>query len=138
MKSSTFYICLLFSVVFVSCGSGDEAPSNILQPSQMSNVLWDIMRSQTLAYEVARKDSSVNEAAETKALSQKVFKIHKIDSAYFNKSYNWYVQHPAVLKVIFDSMYAQKEREVNLKLERENMPDTLRKPGFFEKNWYNE
>lgn len=100
--------------------------------------MWDIMRSQTLAYETARKDSTINEAIETKVLSQKVFNIYKIDSVYFNKSYNWYVQHPAILKTIFDSMYVQKERENNLKLERKNMLDTLRNPGFFKKKWYNE
>ena len=130
-------IYIMFSLVFVSCGSDTEVPSNILQPPEMSNILWDVMRSQALAYEIARKDSSVREAIEVKVLSQKIFKIYKIDSAYFNKSYNWYIQHPTILKVIFDSMYVQKERENNLKLERKmerertlkptkkNMPDSL-------------
>lgn len=125
-------------LVLISCSSDTKVPSGILQPVKMSNVLWDVMRSQVLAYETARKDTSTSEAIEVKALSKKIFQIYKIDSAHFNKSYNWYVQHPAVLKIIFDSMYVQKERENTLKLERENMPDTLRKPGFFEKKWYNE
>lgn len=117
------YIILFFALV--SCNPDSQVPSNIIQPQEMSNILWDIMRSQTLAYETARKDSLVSEAIETKALSQKIFNIYKIDSAYFNKSYNWYVQHPAILKTIFDSMYVQKERENNLKLERRNRPDSL-------------
>ncbi|MEO9004988.1 MAG: DUF4296 domain-containing protein [Ginsengibacter sp.] len=131
-------IYIIFFSCLVSCNPNSEAPSNILQPPEMSNILWDIMRSQTLAYEIARKDSTVNEAIETKALSQKVFSIYKIDSAYFNKSYNWYVRHPAILKTIFDSMYVQKESENNLKLDRKNMLDTLSDPGFFKKKWYNE
>jgi len=131
-------IFIIFFFGIVSCTGDNQAPSDLIQPQEMSNILWDIMRSQTLAYETARKDSSVNEAVETKALSQKIFAIYKIDSAYFNKSYNWYVQHPAILKTIFDSMYVQKERENNLNLERKNMPDTLKSPGFFEKKWYNE
>lgn len=109
---------IMFWLVFVSCGSDTKVPSDILQPAEMSNVLWDIMRSQTLGYEIARKDSSVREATEVKALSQKVFKIYKIDSTYFNKSYNWYIQHPSILKIIFDSMFVQKERENNLKIEK--------------------
>jgi hypothetical protein len=118
----------MFFLVFVSCGSDTKVPSDILQPAEMSNILWDIMRSQALGYEIARKDSSVREAIEVKALSQKVFKIYKIDSAYFNKSYNWYIQHPTILKVIFDSMYVQKERENNLKLEKKMEIERKLKP----------
>ncbi len=121
-------IYIMFFLVFVSCGSDAKVPSDILQPAEMSNILWDIMRSQALGYEIARKDSSVREAIEVKALSQKVFKIYKIDSAYFNKSYNWYIQHPTILKVIFDSMYVQKERENNLKLEKKMEIERKLKP----------
>ena len=121
-------IYIMFFLVFVSCGSDTKVPSDILQPAEMSNILWDIMRSQALGYEIARKDSSVREAIEVKALSQKVFKIYKIDSAYFNKSYNWYIQHPTILKVIFDSMYVQKERENNLKLEKKMEIERKLKP----------
>jgi hypothetical protein len=121
-------IYIMFWLVFVSCGSDTKVPSDILQPAEMSNILWDIMRSQTLGYEIARKDSSVREAIEVKALSQKVFKIYKIDSTYFNKSYNWYIQHPTILKVIFDSMYVQKERENNLKLEKKMEIERKLKP----------
>ena len=121
-------IYIMFWLVFVSCGSDTKIPSDILQPAEMSNILWDIMRSQTLGYEIARKDSSVREAIEVKALSQKVFKIYRIDSTYFNKSYNWYIQHPTILKVIFDSMYVQKERENNLKLEKKMEIERKLKP----------
>lgn len=126
MSRTIMYI--MFWLVFVSCGSDTKVPSDILQPAEMSNVLWDIMRSQTLGYEIARKDSSVREATEVKALSQKVFKIYKIDSTYFNKSYNWYIQHPSILKIIFDSMYVQKERENNLKIEKKMEIERKLKP----------
>ena len=126
MSRTIIYIMLW--LVFVSCGSDTKVPSDILQPDEMSNILWDIMRSQTLGYKIARKDSSVHEAIEVKALSQKVFKIYKIDSTYFNKSYNWYIQHPTILKVIFDSMYVQKERENNLKLEKKMEIERKLKP----------
>lgn len=123
MIKRVFYI--IFSAVFISCSSDPEIPPDILQPKEMANVLWDVMQSQNLAYETARKDSTVSEAVETKILSQKIFNIHKIDSASFNRSYNWYVAHPAILKVIFDSLYAQKERANVLNLEKKNRPDSL-------------
>lgn len=92
----------------------------------MKNILWDVMRAQTLATEISRKDSTVNPAVETKTLSQKVFQIHKTDSANFNKSYNWYVKHPDVLKLIFDSLYIQKERENSLIIKKKHEQHPLK------------
>ena len=84
----------------------------------MGNIMWDIMRAQSLASEMALKDSTLDVAFQTKLLSQKVFEIHKIDSTQFNKSYTWYVKHPDVLNRIFDSVYAQKQKLNNLELKR--------------------
>jgi hypothetical protein len=119
------FICFIFSAIIISCNSGNKTPSNIIQPEEMQSILWDVMRAQTLANEIAVKDSSVNAAVETKYLSQKIFQIHKIDSSDFNKSYNWYVKHPDALKLIFDSLYAQKERENSLRLKKKNGPHPL-------------
>lgn len=84
----------------------------------MQSILWDVMRSQTLANEMSFRDSTMNIAIQTKELTKKTFEIHKTDSAHFNESYNWYVRHPLKLKVIFDSLYAQKQRENILQLKR--------------------
>ena len=122
MKS---FICLIFSVIIISCNSENKPPSDIIQPKEMQSILWDVMRAQTLANQIAIKDSSVNAAVETKSLSQKIFQIHKTDSSHFNKSYNWYVKHPDALKLIFDSLYAQKERENTLRFKEKNGPHPL-------------
>jgi len=114
------FIYIIFSVVLFSCYSKDKVPSDVIQPKKMKSVLWDIMRAQTLANEIARKDSTINAASETKILSQKVFKIHQTDSVNFNKSYNWYVKHPDVLKIIFDSLYVQKQRENDTLVRKRN------------------
>jgi len=84
----------------------------------MKSVLWDVMRAQSLAREIALKDSTVDLAIKTKSLTQKVFEIHKIDSAQFIESYNWYMKHPTHLKLIFDSMYVQKERENSIQSKK--------------------
>jgi hypothetical protein len=112
-------------MMLFSCGKSNKPPSSLIQPKEMQSILWDVMRAETLATEIARKDSSVDAAIETKSLSQKVFSIHKTDSAMFNKSYNWYVKHPDVLKIIFDSLYIQKERENHLHLKKKNVADSL-------------
>lgn len=112
------FIYFIFSVVLFSCYTKDKPPSNIIQPKEMKSILWDVIRAQSLAGEIARRDTSVNFTFETKALSQKVFDIHKTDSTHFNQSYNWYIRHPVALKLIFDSLYVQKQRENNLRFKK--------------------
>ncbi len=77
----------------------------------MSEILWDIIRAQALANEVARKDSSINVEFQTKVFTQKVFEIHHVTSSSFDKSYDWYSGHPDILRLMFDSLYTQKQRE---------------------------
>ncbi|SRR6185312_921379 len=119
------FLYLIFLMMLFSCGKSNKPPSSLIQPKEMQSILWDVMRAETLASQIGHRDSSVDVAIETKVLSQKVFNIHETDSASFNKSYNWYVKHPDVLKIIFDSLYIQKERENNLRSRKKNMPDSL-------------
>ncbi len=119
------FFYLIFLTMFFSCGKSKIPPSTVIQPKEMQSILWDVMRAETLASEIGHKDSSVDVAIETKALSQKVFVIHKTDSASFNKSYNWYLKHPDVLKIIFDSLYIQKERENNLESRKKHVPVSM-------------
>jgi hypothetical protein len=119
------FFYLIFLTMCFSCGKSKSPPSTVIQPKEMQSILWDVMRAETLASEIGHKDSSLDVAIETKALSQKVFVIHKTDSATFNKSYNWYLKHPDVLKIIFDSLYIQKERENNLESRKKHVPATM-------------
>ncbi len=105
-----FVTCCLL----LSCSGKNDTPQGIIKPKEMSGIMWDVLRAQNFAAEIARKDSSINVAAQTKVLTQKVFEIHKINASLFDKSYNWYTSHPDMLETIFDSLYTQKERENDL------------------------
>ncbi len=76
-------LLIIFSFLW-SCSGKNKVPAEIIQPDEMQNILWDVMRAQALSTEIARKDSSINEIAETKVLTQKVFEIHNITSTSFN------------------------------------------------------
>lgn len=110
-------IYFILSLFLCSCYTADKPPADVIKTDEMKNILWDVMSAQALASELSLKDSSVNQAVQTKILSRQVFDIHHTDSATFNKSYNWYVKHPDILKLIFDSLYAQKQRESVTKLK---------------------
>ena len=110
-------ICMLFS-----CSGKNKIPSGIIPSKEMSAIMWDILSAQSLANEIARKDSSLNVDAETKTLTQKVFEIHKITPSSFDKSYDWYSSHPNILRLMFDSLYSQKQRENDLLLREKYSP----------------
>ena len=124
-----FFYSILIFLIF-SCSSKNKVPSHIIQPADMKSILWDVMSAQSLATALQRQDSSINAVAETKVLTQKIFEIHKITAVDFNESYTWYVRHPEAIKVIFDSLYAQKQRENTLRLQPVNLKDTLHKKTF--------
>lgn len=120
MRNPLIYIFV--SVLLFSCYSADNIPETVIKPKEMKSILWDVMRAQTLAQETSFKDTTVTIAEKTNLLSKKIFKIHHTDSTHFVESYNWYVKHPAVLKVIFDSLYIQKQRESETSLnKKENL-----------------
>ena len=103
--------------ILFSCSGKNKVPAEIIHPKEMQNILWDVMRAQALSGEMARKDSTINEIAETKRLTQKVFEIHNITSSAFDQSYSWYTSHPEMLRIIFDSMNIQNQRRNDLRMK---------------------
>ncbi|MEP6951764.1 MAG: DUF4296 domain-containing protein [Ginsengibacter sp.] len=98
-----------------SCSGKNKIPAEIIQQKEMQDILWDVIRAQAFSAEIAHKDSSVSEVAETKMLTQKVFEIHHITSSAFEQSYSWYTSHPEIMRIIFDSMNIQNQRQNDLK-----------------------
>jgi hypothetical protein len=112
------FFFLIIPVIIVSCYSVEKKPADIIKPDKMKEILWDVMRAQTLAQETSLKDSGISLPVEINQLSKEIFKMHKVDSSRFVKSYNWYVKHPEALKVIFDSLYNQKQKDSEKELKR--------------------
>lgn len=108
--------------MLISCLGKNKVPSGIIKPKEMQNILWDVIRAQALSVEIAHKDSTINEVTETKALSQKIFEIHNIKSADFDRSYTWYTNHPNMMLTIFDSLNNQIQRQNELKMKERSKP----------------
>ena len=109
---------IIIPVIIASCYSVEKRPATVIKPEKMKGILWDVMRAQTLAQETSLKDSGISMTVEINLLSKKIFKMHNTDSSHFVESYNWYVKHPEALKVIFDSLYNQKQKESEKELKR--------------------
>jgi hypothetical protein len=121
MKNFLFLVACCGLVI--SCSNKNKVPSEIIQPKQMQKILWDILRAEALSSEYARRDSTINEVAELKILTGKVFQIHKITSSTFDESYKWYTGHQDVLKVLFDSLNSQAQRENKIETKEKPKPE---------------
>ncbi len=111
-----FFFCLMFFIL-LACSGKNKIPSGIIQSKEMQNILWDVIRAQALSGEKAHKDSTINEEAETNMLIKEVFEIHKITSSDFDQSYLWYISHPEMMRIIFDSMNIQNQRQNDMRFK---------------------
>src|SRR5688572_21202142 len=110
---------LFLSVVFIiSCTKRTYVPSEIIKPGEMQNIFWDIIRGDILAQEIINRDSTKNLKTESLAITEKIFSIHKINRAKFEKSIAFYEKHPGLVKIIFDSLNAVQTRKNSKDIER--------------------
>ena len=84
----------------------------------MQVVMWDIIEADVFTDRFIKKDSSKNAAAENMQLKNKIFALHKITREEYNKSYDYYITHSDLMKVILDSMSDKAERDKMKMLER--------------------
>ena len=114
-------IAVLAFLIF-SCNGSNYVPKDIIQPGQMQNILWDMIRGDILAQEMAKRDSTQTIKSESFAITEKIFVIHHTDRAAFKKSLAFYEQHPALIKTIFDSLNAIQTRKSTLESEKKLKP----------------
>lgn len=106
----TAAILFFVSLFFTGCKSDLSVPADVIRPTQMQDVLWDVIRGDLLAQELIKHDSTKTLKEESRAISEKVFLLHNISREKFEKSMTFYEKHPAMMKVIFDSLHAIKTR----------------------------
>lgn len=94
----------VFIIVFiVACSEG--RPSDVLPQEKMREVMWDMMKAgEFMEAYILNRDTSIDKAAEAMAWNNKVYELHNITRAQFEKSYAYYKDHPAMMKQILDTL----------------------------------
>ena len=101
----TGLLTIFFSLLIVSCKSKHAIPAGILSQKKMQAVLWDMMRAdQFLANYVLNRDTSLNKKTESIKRYQQILEINQVSKEKFQHSFLFYKSHPALLKVIMDSI----------------------------------
>jgi len=129
-----FAIFILAVMLMMSCGSKNKLPSDILPREKMQAVLWDIMRAdQFVSDYLVSKNPGINKNAETFKYYQQIFSLHKITEEQFKHSFDYYRDHPDLLKQVMDSINVSKTDSVKRPVTTDTVVhhtagDSLKKP----------
>src|SRR5579863_5274611 len=98
-------VCILAGV---GCTDKDKVPNGILPRDKMQEVMWDMTQADQYAALYVAKDSLHSDRkAETMRLYEEVFRLHQVTREEFKKSYQYYLDHPELSQLLFDSVIAQ-------------------------------
>ena len=109
MRDVLFILAL---IILVACSGRDKLPSNILDQPKMTSVISDMLIADAIANERKTKDSIINLNSLSAYYYQGVFAMHRITKDDFFRSYNYYLNHPDLLKVVLDSAYMNTSKKV--------------------------
>jgi hypothetical protein len=98
--------CLL---ILVSCNQQKKQQTDIIAPEKMKLVFWDYLRANEYAFEILKKDKSLNDTLVNIQLQNLIFNHYKISRTTFYRSYSYYTKNSNLLVPILDSMIAKHE-----------------------------
>jgi hypothetical protein len=118
---------VIILLVIASCADKEKFPEEIIPPEKMEHVLWDMITAgEFYNSQIARLDSSYNKDSAMLDTYARVFQIHKIKREDFDRSYDWYKQHPDEMSVILDSLSKRSSPDF-IKREKQPLKDSIRK-----------
>jgi Domain of unknown function (DUF4296) len=101
--------CLLtfFCLIIVGCSDKNSVPSGILPVDKMYPILWDMIEADQYAVLLAKDSAHIDMKLEHLRLYEQVLQSYDVSRAKFEKSYNYYKEHPEINQILFDSLAAQ-------------------------------
>src|SRR5690242_17640419 len=103
------FICL-FIVSLYACG-GRSSPNGVLKKEKMEMVMWDMLQADDFVREyMVNRDSTLDDTAEYINMYERVFRMHGTTREEFDRSFDYYREHPALMKEVMDSMYNKFQR----------------------------
>jgi hypothetical protein len=99
------YLLFFISLTIAACSDDKKIPKNILPKQKMQDVLWDMISAgEYLNGYVITLQDSVDKSLESAKKYGQVLQFHHITQEQFEKSYQYYRDHPVLMKVILDSL----------------------------------
>ncbi|MBX5439068.1 MAG: DUF4296 domain-containing protein [Thermoflavifilum sp.] len=115
MKICFSYQTLLLSCVLTSaavlagCKHHERVPRSYIQPKEMKEILLDMQAAQAFVDNMPY-DSLHSREEKLKYYYQQILALYHLDHQQFMKSYEYYVMHPVIMKMVYDSLLADVKR----------------------------
>ncbi len=107
-----------------------DKPRGVLPEEKMQAVLWDLaMAGEYINGYVYYKEPSANRAVLNNELLKEIYKVHDITKAQFDKSLDYYKQHPKTLISMLDSIVAKHGNAPAVDSVIENLPSSISTPS---------
>ena len=104
---------LLIATLFSSCQSS-TIPSDIIPKEKMQAIIWQLMQSDEYVNALVARDTTKKSSTERMKRYQEIFDLNKTSPDEFKKSYRFYIEHPDITKVMFDSISTKATRDRTL------------------------
>jgi hypothetical protein len=93
------------AVLYAGCSKKEKLPADLLPQKQMKAILWDLMRADKfLSDYVLTRDTSIDPVKKRLGYYNRIFSLHKISRDKFQESFSYYQSHPALFKMVMDSI----------------------------------
>lgn len=101
---------VLLTALLVAC-TDSPVPSGIIPPQKMETIIWQLMQSDEYANSRITRDSIKISSTEKMRLYNKVFDLNGTSLEAFKKIYKYYMEHPGITRLVFDSIAARAGRQ---------------------------
>ena len=107
MRNRIAGLLAVFCWVFAGCSDNTSVPYGILSVDKMYPIMWDMIEADQYAALLAKDSAHVDAKLERLRLYEQVFRLHDISREKFQKSYNYYKEHPEITQILYDSLEKQ-------------------------------
>lgn len=94
-----------------ACANNDTIPGDIIPRQKMETIIWQLIQSDEYANILANHDTLRKASTEKMKVYQQVFDLNRTSLVEFKKSYSFYMEHPNISKVMFDSISVKANRQ---------------------------
>lgn len=102
---------VLLMALLTGCANSDKVPADIIPSAKMETIIWQLMQSDEYVNRQLTKDSLKKPSVEKMKIYQEVFSLNGTSFNEFRKSYRYYMSHPDIAKVMFDSISVKANRQ---------------------------
>jgi len=105
-----YILSIIFCAFLFACGHRENIPPGILPPEKMTNLIFDLSRVDDYATRFLVSKSQEERSTESIRMYQGIFALNGTDKEAFQKSLQYYKDHPESLRPVFDSLKVMENK----------------------------